>query len=161
MQRTQRLPREMAPVKPSTFAAELIARLEKLKREQDTFNSLEERLQQIQEVCNHHVPVYLTFILIQSGCKTATIHDVCQINHSALAPSSRAHTSRTSSHSIIACWKASFEAGPQGSSSPECLTSFNLFKPCDPWSSNSVTFRHLIGLFSHACGTDKKKHWVY
>ncbi|XP_060774916.1 axin-2-like isoform X3 [Neoarius graeffei] len=47
--RTQRLPREMAPVKPSAFAAELIARLEKLKREQDTLSSLEERLQQIQE----------------------------------------------------------------------------------------------------------------
>lgn len=50
LQRTQRLPREMAPVKPSAFAAELIARLEKLKREQDTLSSLEERLQQIQEV---------------------------------------------------------------------------------------------------------------
>ncbi|XP_062853015.1 axin-2-like [Trichomycterus rosablanca] len=47
--RTQRLPREMAPVKPSEFAAELITRLEKLKREQDTLSSLEERLQQIQE----------------------------------------------------------------------------------------------------------------
>ncbi|KAF7711232.1 axin-2-like [Silurus meridionalis] len=47
--RTQRLPQEMAPVKPSAFAAELIARLEKLKREQDTLSSLEERLQQIQE----------------------------------------------------------------------------------------------------------------
>lgn len=47
--RTQRLPREMAPVKPSEFAAELIARLEKVKREQDTLSSLEERLQQIQE----------------------------------------------------------------------------------------------------------------
>lgn len=44
----------MAPVKPSAFAAELIARLEKLKREQDTLSSLEERLQQIQEVSNNH-----------------------------------------------------------------------------------------------------------
>uniref|UniRef100_A0A4W4EJE4 Axin-2 n=1 Tax=Electrophorus electricus TaxID=8005 RepID=A0A4W4EJE4_ELEEL len=47
--RTQRLPREMAPVEPSAFAAELISRLEKLKRERDTLSSLEERLQQIQE----------------------------------------------------------------------------------------------------------------
>lgn len=47
------MPREMAPVKPSAFAAELITRLEKLKREQDTLNSLEERLQQIQEVSNN------------------------------------------------------------------------------------------------------------
>ncbi|XP_072539532.1 axin-2-like [Salminus brasiliensis] len=47
--RTHRLPREMAPVEPSAFAAELIARLEKLKREQDTLSCLEERLQQIQE----------------------------------------------------------------------------------------------------------------
>ncbi|KAJ8399656.1 hypothetical protein AAFF_G00407610 [Aldrovandia affinis] len=47
--RTHRLPKEMTPVEPATFAAELIARLEKLKREQDTMSSLEERLQQIQE----------------------------------------------------------------------------------------------------------------
>uniref|UniRef100_A0A3Q3W3K2 Uncharacterized protein n=1 Tax=Mola mola TaxID=94237 RepID=A0A3Q3W3K2_MOLML len=48
--RTHRLPKEMTPVEPSAFAAQLIARLEKLKREQDTMSSLEERLQQIQEV---------------------------------------------------------------------------------------------------------------
>uniref|UniRef100_A0A8C6T5E4 Axin 2 n=1 Tax=Neogobius melanostomus TaxID=47308 RepID=A0A8C6T5E4_9GOBI len=47
--RTHRLPKEMTPVEPSAFAAQLIARLEKLKREQDTMSSLEERLQQIQE----------------------------------------------------------------------------------------------------------------
>ncbi|KAL1006081.1 hypothetical protein UPYG_G00067640 [Umbra pygmaea] len=47
--RTHRLPKEMTPVEPSTFAAQLISRLEKLKREQDTMSSLEERLQQIQE----------------------------------------------------------------------------------------------------------------
>ncbi|XP_040003086.1 axin-2-like isoform X2 [Xiphias gladius] len=47
--RTYRLPKEMTPVEPSAFAAQLIARLEKLKREQDTMSSLEERLQQIQE----------------------------------------------------------------------------------------------------------------
>ncbi|XP_066522467.1 axin-2-like [Hoplias malabaricus] len=47
--RTHRLPQEMAPVEPSAFAAELITRLEKLKREQDTLSCLEERLQQIQE----------------------------------------------------------------------------------------------------------------
>lgn len=54
LQRTHRLPKEMTPVEPSDFAAQLIARLEKLKREQDTMSSLEERLQQIQEVrgCN-------------------------------------------------------------------------------------------------------------
>lgn len=51
LQRTHRLPKEMIPVEPSAFAAQLIARLEKLKREQDTMSSLEERLQQIQEVC--------------------------------------------------------------------------------------------------------------
>ncbi|KAJ8002094.1 hypothetical protein DPEC_G00176230 [Dallia pectoralis] len=47
--RTHRLPKEMTPVDPSIFAAQLIVRLEKLKREQDTMSSLEERLQQIQE----------------------------------------------------------------------------------------------------------------
>ncbi|KAJ0051262.1 hypothetical protein NL108_017117, partial [Boleophthalmus pectinirostris] len=47
--RTHRLPKEMAPVEPSAFAALLITRLEKLKREQDTMSSLEERLQLIQE----------------------------------------------------------------------------------------------------------------
>ncbi|XP_061087396.1 axin-2-like [Conger conger] len=47
--RTHRLPKEMTPVKPATFAADLIARLEKLKRERETMSSLEERLQQIQE----------------------------------------------------------------------------------------------------------------
>lgn len=47
--RTHRLPKEMTPVEPTAFAAQLIARLEKLKREQDTMSSLEERLQQIQE----------------------------------------------------------------------------------------------------------------
>lgn len=53
----------MAPVKPSAFAAELIARLEKLKREQDTLSSLEERLQQIQEVGNNRdFPVRMAFI---------------------------------------------------------------------------------------------------
>uniref|UniRef100_A0A3Q2WSI6 Axin 2 n=1 Tax=Haplochromis burtoni TaxID=8153 RepID=A0A3Q2WSI6_HAPBU len=49
LQRTHRLPKEMTPVEPSAFAAQLIARLEKLKREQETMSSLEERLQQIQE----------------------------------------------------------------------------------------------------------------
>uniref|UniRef100_A0A3B3RU76 Axin 2 n=1 Tax=Paramormyrops kingsleyae TaxID=1676925 RepID=A0A3B3RU76_9TELE len=48
-QRTRRLPKEMTPVEPAAFAAELIARLERLKREQETRSSLEERLQQIQE----------------------------------------------------------------------------------------------------------------
>ncbi|XP_060619052.2 axin-2 isoform X1 [Anolis sagrei] len=47
--RTHRLPREMTPVEPAAFAAELISRLEKLKREQETMDSLEERLQQITE----------------------------------------------------------------------------------------------------------------
>ncbi|KAM6972585.1 axin-2-like [Aplochiton taeniatus] len=47
--RTHQLPKEMTPVEPSAFAAQLIARLERLKREQDTMSSLEERLQQIQE----------------------------------------------------------------------------------------------------------------
>ncbi|KAJ8345426.1 hypothetical protein SKAU_G00296190 [Synaphobranchus kaupii] len=47
--RTRRLPKEMTPVEPAAFAAQLISRLERLKREQDTMSSLEERLQQIQE----------------------------------------------------------------------------------------------------------------
>ncbi|XP_066560359.1 axin-2 [Amia ocellicauda] len=47
--RTHRLPKEMTPVEPATFAAELIARLEKLRQEQETMSSLEERLQQIKE----------------------------------------------------------------------------------------------------------------
>lgn len=38
-------------MEPSEFAAQLISRLESLKRKQDTINSLEEKLQQIEEVC--------------------------------------------------------------------------------------------------------------
>lgn len=49
--RTCRPPKEMVPMEPALFAAQLISRLESLKRKQDTINSLEERLQQIQEVC--------------------------------------------------------------------------------------------------------------
>lgn len=37
-------------MEPAEFAAQLISRLENLKRKQDTISSLEERLQQIQEV---------------------------------------------------------------------------------------------------------------
>lgn len=37
-------------MEPAAFAAQLISRLERLKREQETMSSLEERLQQIQEV---------------------------------------------------------------------------------------------------------------
>ncbi|XP_074512848.1 axin-2 isoform X2 [Sebastes fasciatus] len=47
--RTRRPPKEMVPMEPSEFAAQLISRLESLKRKQDTLNSLEEKLQQIQE----------------------------------------------------------------------------------------------------------------
>ncbi|XP_027626955.1 axin-2 isoform X1 [Tupaia chinensis] len=47
--RTHRLPKEMTPVDPATFAAELISRLEKLKLELESRHSLEERLQQIRE----------------------------------------------------------------------------------------------------------------
>ncbi|KPP77276.1 axin-2-like [Scleropages formosus] len=47
--RTHRPPRDVAPVEPAVFAAELIARLESLQREQEARSSLEERLQQIQE----------------------------------------------------------------------------------------------------------------
>lgn len=47
--RPLRPPQDMAPVKPAVFAAQLIAKLEKLRREQETMSSLEERLQQIQE----------------------------------------------------------------------------------------------------------------
>ncbi|XP_056263770.1 axin-2 isoform X2 [Pseudoliparis swirei] len=47
--RTRRPPKEMVPMQPSEFAAQLISRLESLKRKQDTINSLEEKLQQIRE----------------------------------------------------------------------------------------------------------------
>ncbi|KAL4657915.1 axin-2-like [Arapaima gigas] len=47
--RTHRPPKDLAPVEPAVFAAELIARLESLQREQEARSSLEERLQQIQE----------------------------------------------------------------------------------------------------------------
>ncbi|XP_066091493.1 axin-2 [Saccopteryx bilineata] len=47
--RTHRLPKEMTPVDPAAFAAELISRLEKLQLELDSRHSLEERLQQIRE----------------------------------------------------------------------------------------------------------------
>ncbi|XP_064126925.1 axin-2 isoform X1 [Loxodonta africana] len=47
--RTHRLPKEMTPVEPAIFAAELISRLEKLKLELESRHSLEERLQQIRE----------------------------------------------------------------------------------------------------------------
>ncbi|XP_074116684.1 axin-2 isoform X3 [Sminthopsis crassicaudata] len=47
--RTHRLPKEMTPIEPAIFAAELISRLEKLKQEQESLDSLEERLQQIKE----------------------------------------------------------------------------------------------------------------
>ncbi|XP_061702779.1 axin-2-like isoform X2 [Syngnathoides biaculeatus] len=47
--RTRCPPREGVPVEPAKFAAQLISRLESLKREQDTLGSLEVRLQQIQE----------------------------------------------------------------------------------------------------------------
>uniref|UniRef100_A0A3B4YKD4 Axin 2 (conductin, axil) n=1 Tax=Seriola lalandi dorsalis TaxID=1841481 RepID=A0A3B4YKD4_SERLL len=49
--RTRCPPKEVVPMEPAEFAAQLISRLESLKRERDTINSLEERLQQIQEVC--------------------------------------------------------------------------------------------------------------
>ncbi|XP_056409396.1 axin-2-like [Hyla sarda] len=39
----------MTPVEPAAFAAELIGRLEKVKQEQETMHTLEERLQQIKE----------------------------------------------------------------------------------------------------------------
>ncbi|KAE8283165.1 Axin-2 Axis inhibition protein 2 [Larimichthys crocea] len=41
--RTCRPPKEMVPMEPAEFAAQLISRLESLKRKQDTINSLEER----------------------------------------------------------------------------------------------------------------------
>lgn len=56
----------MTPVEPSAFAAQLIARLEKLKREQDTMSSLEERLQQIQEVWMHTTPFRHFHLKIQT-----------------------------------------------------------------------------------------------
>ena len=71
------MPREMAPVEPSAFAAELITRLEKLKREQDTLSCLEERLQQIQEVRNEQgrtmdrslISIVILAVLISPHCE--------------------------------------------------------------------------------------------
>lgn len=40
----------MTPVEPAAFASQLICRLERLRRDQETMSSLEERLQQMQEV---------------------------------------------------------------------------------------------------------------
>lgn len=60
-------------MEPSAFAAQLIARLEKLKREQDTMSSLEERLQQIQEVRTRTGPLphfhleIQTYVQVRSG----------------------------------------------------------------------------------------------
>ncbi|XP_073435850.1 axin-2 [Dendrobates tinctorius] len=47
--RIRRLPREMTPVEPEAFAAELIARLQRVKQEQETMQALEERPQQVTE----------------------------------------------------------------------------------------------------------------
>lgn len=47
--RTSRLPKEMTPVEPAAFAADLISRLERLKQEKETMDCLEERLQQMKE----------------------------------------------------------------------------------------------------------------
>ncbi|KAM3598475.1 uncharacterized protein V6R79_018432 [Siganus canaliculatus] len=58
--RTCRPPKEMTPMKPAEFAAQLISRLESLKRKQDTIHSLEERLQQIQEEEEREDPEMIT-----------------------------------------------------------------------------------------------------
>ncbi|XP_012588423.1 PREDICTED: axin-2 isoform X2 [Condylura cristata] len=47
--RTHRLPKEVTPMEPATFAALLIARLQKLKKEMESRHSLEARLQRIRE----------------------------------------------------------------------------------------------------------------
>ncbi|XP_061412353.1 axin-1-like [Lethenteron reissneri] len=47
--RTSRLPKEMGPVDPKKFAADLISRLELVKRERDAQEGLEERLQRLRE----------------------------------------------------------------------------------------------------------------
>ncbi|XP_055982821.1 axin-2 isoform X1 [Sorex fumeus] len=47
--RTHRLPKEMTPKEPATFAAELICKLQKLKLELESRHSLDERLQQMRE----------------------------------------------------------------------------------------------------------------
>lgn len=62
-QRTRRPPKEMVPLKPQEFAAQLISRLESLKRQQDTLSCLEERLQQIQEVRTTVAPTNGSFAL--------------------------------------------------------------------------------------------------
>lgn len=66
------MPKEMTPVEPSAFAAQLIARLEKLKREQDTMSSLEERLQQIQEVRNPEEESFTSQLSSMAHCASLT-----------------------------------------------------------------------------------------
>lgn len=74
----------MTPVEPAAFAAQLIARLERLKREQETMSSLEERLQQIQEVsvyCHLASHSNVCLILIYS------FHDIFCYTYKSLQPS--------------------------------------------------------------------------
>ncbi|XP_060700705.1 axin-2 isoform X2 [Hemiscyllium ocellatum] len=81
--RTHRLPKEMTPVDPAAFATQLISRLEKLKRERDTMDSLEERLQQIKEDEGEDgdLPTITAQIEMES---TAPQHQLCPL---ALLPS--------------------------------------------------------------------------
>ncbi|XP_036409222.1 axin-2-like [Megalops cyprinoides] len=73
--RTRRLPKEMTPMEPAAFAAQLIARLESLKRKQDTRSSLEE-IQEEEErdesevpgSAPHHPPPTLA-LLSPGGCE--------------------------------------------------------------------------------------------
>lgn len=67
----------MTPVEPAAFAAQLIARLERLKREQETINSLEERLQQIQEVSVYrHVSFDIDVTATLVGLMLSWTHNV-------------------------------------------------------------------------------------
>nr|XP_003417255.1 axin-2 [Loxodonta africana] len=69
--RTHRLPKEMTPVEPAIFAAELISRLEKLKLELESRHSLEERLQQIREVVlGRHLHPWAGALLLLRKCKS-------------------------------------------------------------------------------------------
>nr|KAF6308737.1 axin 2 [Pipistrellus kuhlii] len=74
--RTHRLPKEMTPVDPAAFAAELISRLEKLQLELASRHSLEERLQQMREDEEKEGPEltilddHLSRVLKTPGCQS-------------------------------------------------------------------------------------------
>uniref|UniRef100_UPI00358F9E2D axin-1-like n=1 Tax=Myxine glutinosa TaxID=7769 RepID=UPI00358F9E2D len=70
--RTSRLPKEMGPVDPCQFAAQLISKLELVKKERDAQQGLEERLQRLREEEDGTVPVTATAAMTSdSSCSSA------------------------------------------------------------------------------------------